>query len=235
MKSFILDSSARTSEVAIVLGWTVFAGFVSGFAIPDRWTDSDWCNLVTGCGVGFGIGMLHVAAESLDFIRLRIDATSTTPWRRSHRDSAQELFKNFSQMFVFNSFVPFFFVRVLTAQSGRIGMLTAILTLFCVGWCLCAFCPRIARRINAGAALTAVSQCVPLIHISLGLWACERFGQVQPSLKVALHGRHMEVTSMSELGGFLVTMIMGGVLISAAGLFGTWFYSTVNLPQRGSS
>ena len=72
----------------------------------------------------------------------------------------------------------------------------------------------IARKVNVGALVVAISQIFPLAQIYVGLFSFH----VAVFLNLAVDGDDLGLSS--ELGGFVTTFLTGGILIVGAGLVG---------------
>lgn len=113
-----------------------------------------------------------------------------------------------SAVFAANLIVPLLFAWELTRGGGRIGMGCAIAWLWLAG----AFglrhprCPRFALLVGGWAV--ALSQTTPLLQMVCGAFALSCW-----------HGG-MHDKPLSEVGGFAVTALTGGLLLMAALLIG---------------
>ena len=85
------------------------------------------------------------------------------------------------------------------------------------GWTLCYVSPPVARRLIVGGMMTAVSQVFPILHLILGVIALGIAGR----LGSATPGDDVPIDKISsELGGFFVTLLVGGGLLICAGAIG---------------
>lgn len=126
-------------------------------------------------------------------------------------------------VFGLNMVLPLLFSVELTQHHGRFGMCAASLVLFIAGWVLCALSARTARKLILGAAIVALTQLFPILHVvagSVSIRIAESFqladgGGGDPDLD---EGGFPEITS--ELGGFMVTILVGGILLTFASIIG---------------
>jgi hypothetical protein len=108
--------------------------------------------------------------------------------------------------------LPLLLAGEVTKHHGRTGMLVASATLFLVGAWVCVAQPKLGLALVVGGAPIALSQIVPFLQIMAGLVALavgEFFQQVENQDDVP--GQ-----VVSEPGGFILTMITGGLLMGAA-------------------
>ena len=109
--------------------------------------------------------------------------------------------------------IPLLFGWDLTEHHGALGMFAALIVSgVCGGW-ICVLKPKFGLPLVVGGAVAALSQVFPLLQIIAGAIAIvigEALGQVGP-------GRgNVAGQIASETGGFLVTMITGLLLLTAA-------------------
>lgn len=108
----------------------------------------------------------------------------------------------------------------MTEAAGRWGMGVAVVAFLILGWILCGYRPAVARKLLLGAPFVAISQVFPVLHIILGALAIEmanRLGVASPANDVAVE------SITHELGGFMVTGIVGMGLLLAAHACGSLF------------
>lgn len=120
---------------------------------------------------------------------------------------------------VSNMIVPLFFGLDFTYEQGRAGMLVATVLFLLAGWGLCYVKPNAARRLIAGSTLTAISQFFPILQIFAGVVAigiADRMGLSRESTDGNL-------AQVSELGGFIMTVVVGVILLTVAGAIGVGF------------
>jgi hypothetical protein len=120
-------------------------------------------------------------------------------------------------VFGLNMIVPLAFGWDLARDHGRMGVCIAALFLLVAGWILCLRQRSIARKLILGATVTALSQFFPVFQFLAGIVAFA----IAVSLGVAADGSDdgpIEITS--ELGGFVVTVLVGGMLLIGAAITG---------------
>ncbi|MEM8679391.1 MAG: hypothetical protein AAGF97_08570 [Planctomycetota bacterium] len=113
-------------------------------------------------------------------------------------------------MFAINLIVPLMWATSLVNRHGKVGMLAAIPVLYLMGWATCRIHPVCARSMLNGGALVALTQLFPILQILAGLFALSVVG---------FEDRFDQVASVgfpNERGGFLVTLLVGGLLMGLA-------------------
>lgn len=130
-------------------------------------------------------------------------------------------------VFVANMILPMLFGWDLLEKAGFAGVLCATLTLLILGWVLIAVGPSVGKRLIVGSIFMALLQFFPVLHIILGVIAFE----VTAYLGQATEMNDLQSASIdTELGGFIITAMVGlGLLVTAAGM-GTILY--LILPKR---
>jgi MFS family permease len=122
-----------------------------------------------------------------------------------------------------NMAVPLLFSATLTEEHGKLGMLLAVVSFFLCGCLLCAFQRNLALAVIIGGVIVALTQLFPILHIVAG-WIGMAVGDL---LGVADFGRGDDSPRLlNELGGFVVTLVTGGILMAIAtgiGLTIQWF------------
>ena len=131
-------------------------------------------------------------------------------------------------VFLANLPIPLMFGWIFTAKHGRLGMAAAILLWWLMGHQIC----RTSRGFNlalvTGGLLVGLSQIFPILQSQAGAWSLgigSKLGQVKP-----VHGEEFMV--LTELGGFLVTMLTGGILIAVALACGSVIRAITPGPSR---
>jgi hypothetical protein len=113
--------------------------------------------------------------------------------------------------FLFNMAFPLAVAWSMTDRTGRIGMFVAAFVLVVAGCLICAKARQLAIYLVTGAIPVGLSQAVPILQIvagSAGLAAAQVLGLI-------VRGDDTDRNlGMSELGGFIVTMITGGILMT---------------------
>jgi hypothetical protein len=119
-----------------------------------------------------------------------------------------------------NMIVPLLFGWELVEQSGALGVLFASVILLALGWLLFVVWPALALRLTFGAIFTALLQFFPILHMILGIIA---FGITLELGQAAEMNDQAMPRITSELGGFIITSIMGCTLLLSATGIGTLF------------
>lgn len=102
-----------------------------------------------------------------------------------------------------------------TVQHGRQGMLAAVAVACVAGWFVCYVRPRLMRRFLGGAVVVALLQIIPVAHFfagTLSLNLAQALGLVDSPTEFDME------QIRSELGGFFVTAVTGGLLLALAAL-----------------
>lgn len=128
-------------------------------------------------------------------------------------------------VFGLNMIVPAMLGWNMTREQGRMGMFAASGVLLALGWWVCLVKNALARRLIVGSLLTALSQFVPVLQIGAGVAAVALASQ----LELADIG-FANAENVTELGGFVITFVVGGILIACAGIAG--LIAGLVLPQR---
>ena len=121
-------------------------------------------------------------------------------------------------VFLANSPVPLFYAWFLTAKHGRIGMVAAIVLWWSLGHLVCKTNRRLGLSLVAGGILVALSQCFPLLQIIAGMVSLNIYGRLAQAVA---GGSVRGPQEQTEFGGFLVTMLTGGMLMAVALGFGS--------------
>ena len=163
----------------------------------------------------------------------RAPESDTTAGAIRSGDLDRNAFITWAIVFGLNMVLPLLFSVELTQHHGRLGMCAASLVLLIAGWVLCALSARTARKLILGAAIVALTQFFPILQIvtgsvSMGIAASFQLadgggGDLDPD-----EGGFPEITS--ELGGFMVTILVGGILLTFASLIG--LVLSLVFPQR---
>jgi hypothetical protein len=137
-------------------------------------------------------------------------------------------------VFLLNIIGPAMIGWDITSQSGRSGMVAASLLLFISGWCACLARPSLGRKVVTGAVILAPSQLFPIIQIIagiIGFWVAATLGLAKDCDDLPVH-------MVDEIGGFLVTLVVGAILIGVAAEIGvclTWLSPQRRLSATGSA
>jgi hypothetical protein len=129
-------------------------------------------------------------------------------------------------VFGLNLVIPLLLGWDMTREHGRIGVFLAAALLLTSGWAVCYARPSVARRLILGSTLTALSQLFPILQIVAGCIAVA----VADSFALLGHGGHGGPAQFSEPGGFIVTLLVGCILLTFAGTTG-WVLGLL-LPKR---
>lgn len=120
------------------------------------------------------------------------------------------------------------FARPFTERHGRIGIVAAVAVAWALGWIVCYVRPELMRRFLGGAVVVSLLQLVPvaqffagLIGLRLGRYA----GFVDDPTEVDLE------QVRSELGGFFVTAVAGGILMTLAAIL-SWLRYLMSAGRR---
>jgi hypothetical protein len=143
-----------------------------------------------------------------------------------------DIYAAWGGVFMFNILVPAFFGWLSTTESGRTGMVIAVVVQLCAGFWVCAKVRTIGLYLVIGGFAVALSQVFPILQFIAGAVALG-IGRV-----LGLANTEDNVTS--EFGGFIVTMITGGILMAlSAGCgflvqqigFERWFRASAEIPR----
>jgi hypothetical protein len=119
-----------------------------------------------------------------------------------------------------NMALPLLFGLEVTRHHGLIGMCVASLLMLIVGWLFCMLKPAAARKLVLGSLAVALTQVFPILQIIAGSISIG----IAQSLHLAMQGGDDPEFGIAginnELGGFVVTMFVGIILLSCAGMAG---------------
>lgn len=116
-------------------------------------------------------------------------------------------------VFLLNMIVPTLFGWQITREGGRLGMSAATALLLISGWWVCFIQPSNGRMLVLGAAILSLSQLFPVIQMVAGMVALAMCG-------FGINEDDGAMRPVSEAGGFLITLIVGGILICLAAIVG---------------
>lgn len=119
-------------------------------------------------------------------------------------------------VYVANLLAPLIFGSIATSNGGFFGMALGIAILWLAGQALCARSKDLATTIVPGAVVVALTQLFPITQFYAGLMSLKlisKLGQTQAE-PVLIPKR------ITQLGGFLATLITGGQLLFLAWLIG---------------
>jgi hypothetical protein len=100
----------------------------------------------------------------------------------------------------------------MTQEHGKLGMSIAALFLVLLGCYFCAAGRKLAAALIAGGALVGLSQMFPALHIIAGMIGMT-VGQALDLANIGDEERPAQI--VNEIGGFVVTLITGGILMAA--------------------
>ena len=114
-------------------------------------------------------------------------------------------------VFVFNLIVPLLFGLLTTDKGGRIGMAIAVIMFFAAGCWICVNHREIGCFLIAGGFLVGLSQMVPVLQFAAGL----------VGIVICHVVRLMDTEdATNEFGGFVLTLITGGILLGVSTVSG---------------
>jgi hypothetical protein len=111
-----------------------------------------------------------------------------------------------------NLVLPMFLGWVVTGNGGRVGMLAAVALILVRGRVLVERWARVRVALAIGGIATAVLQACPILQLAAGclsLWVVDQMGY--------------RIGGLTELGGFLVTLLTAVLMILVALAFGGTF------------
>ena len=130
-------------------------------------------------------------------------------------------------VFGLNLILPWFLSLGLTQRHGRFGVEGALAVLLVCSWSLCYLVPYVARRLIFGSIFTALTQLFPVVQIYAGVIAIS----LAKKIGMMNYDDDMQLGStLSETGGFVVTTIVGGIILGFAFVSGALL--TFILPAR---
>ena len=128
-----------------------------------------------------------------------------------------------------NLIVPLLVASELLGTRGWTGVVVAIVVNLLVGFWLCHVLPGLMKRLIVGAAVVALSQLVPVLHLIAGMIAFvvgESIGLIEES---ELNGPEIG----TAISGGVLTTLTGGVLMVASIAIGSVLVLLVGLRKRG--
>lgn len=129
-------------------------------------------------------------------------------------------------VFALNLFLPYQFGQTETRIGWSVGMHVGILALWTVGAVAVARSRTLSFSLSSGGALIALSQLFPLAQIYagfFGLGVARRLG-----LATKMGELNSQPSQLTEMGGFVATVLTGGALMTAALFFGLLIFAVVN-------
>ncbi len=126
--------------------------------------------------------------------------------------------------------MPLQFAWSITRQSGRAGMLAGILCYFGAGCLVALKSRRVLMTVVYGGWVVAASQAVPFLQMISGIFGVTAAGAVGQSSKPGIEG-----DLNGEAGGFIATVVTGGILLVAALVLGLVIRVILVLGKRKSA
>lgn len=166
----------------------------------------------------------------------RAPESDTTAGGIRSGDLDRNAFIMWAIVFGLNMVLPLLFSVEVTQHHGRFGMGAASLVLLIAGWVLCALSARTARKLILGAVIVALTQFFPILQIVAGSVSMGIAASIQQADGGGGDSGRDEVgfpEITSELGGFMVTMLVGGILLAFASIIGFVVSSVVRQRQLG--
>jgi hypothetical protein len=130
-------------------------------------------------------------------------------------------------VFGINLLVPLLLSANVGAKHGTRGIAVAVLVLLAAGLVICAVRPGLARIFIGGSVVTAVLQFVPIVQMTVGMIAITL---LEDAGLMSRENDWSPPAIESDLGGFVLTTMVGAGLLAAAlqlGLLVDWW-----LPKR---
>ena len=123
-------------------------------------------------------------------------------------------------MLLFNVALPAFYGWPMYRETRFISIISTLMLILITNWTVCIWRPHIARSVFVGMALVTVSQVVPIVQVTVGLftcWLCEVTGlMVNPPEK-----RGFSFVLTSEAAGFFATMLSALLMLIVVGTIST--------------
>lgn len=116
---------------------------------------------------------------------------------------------------VLNSIVPFLLGTAVTSGLARGGMVLGIVAVVWFGWSLAGTFPEVVRTVVYGGWVVALAQLFPVFQVIAGVIAVSAVTQLGLGIG---EGQGSRVDGLA--GGFLATIVTGGLLIALAGVLG---------------
>lgn len=115
-------------------------------------------------------------------------------------------------VYILNLIVPLFLAMFVTDKAGKLGMTAAIVALLGLGCLVVPRCRHAGKAVVIGGGFTALLQFfppLPMLAGTIGVAVARDMGQTLGGDQIA-----------SEFGGFVATVVTGGVLIAVALVIG---------------
>ena len=146
-------------------------------------------------------------------------AAPPKPEKQKHSDALARrrpgVFTYVTWAFVFavNLALPLLFSSSITQQHGKLGMSIAALFLLASGCHVCSISRKQAAVLISGGALVGLSQLFPFLQFIAGILGLI-VGQFLGLVYAGNDERSPQI--ISEFGGFVVTLVTGGILMAAS-------------------
>lgn len=146
------------------------------------------------------------------------------------------LWVGWTAVFLVNLPEPFFFCTEVVSKHGAAGMFVAAAVLFLLGGGISAARRNLGLALVFGGVPVGLSQIFPVLHfaallIALGLGQFMGVAEFQEPVG----HRDLIGQATSELGGFVVTIFMGGMLMGAALLLGMLIRAVAPIRKRSGA
>ena len=136
-----------------------------------------------------------------------IDPSQAGP---SHQSNHRRLYFGWLGVFGLNLIVPLLSALTLTNASGQVGMLLAMVVILTIGLCICAIARELGFALVTGGVAVGLTQIAPILQIIagvLGFSLARAMGLDDPA---------GEVNAGTVLAGFVITMVVGGLLVAVS-------------------
>jgi hypothetical protein len=125
-------------------------------------------------------------------------------------------FGGWTLLYAANLIVPLMFGSSITADGGRAGMWLVVATLWAAGFAAGYRWGEMRRALAVGGILAALTQIYPLPHMFAGLLALAAWRRLAGEAP----NEYPHDTLHSDLGGFAVTLMSGGLAMVFAIMVG---------------
>ena len=141
-------------------------------------------------------------------------SSATGSLRESHASQPRRgVYLAWVSVFLFNLAVPFFLGWSMTGTHGRIGLSLAVILLLTSGCWVCTVAPKLGKALIVGGVVVGLAQLFPVLQIFAGMASLavgEVLGLVDAGGEVSPPGVR------SEFGGFIATIMTGGILMAVS-------------------
>ena len=140
-------------------------------------------------------------------------------------------------VFVANLVVPMLFATMfLDDAPGYLAILVACLVLLFGGWRIMVALPAYSRSILIGALVVAASQLFPVLQLfagMVGVGIATGFGMVNRPVGPSHDPDHMGIETLTACGAFVVTLVVGAILLALSVGIGVLFRTVWNAINGG--